>query len=82
MGFAARCVLPNLWRRFLDSYVAQCSSDLEEALRRVVDAANASMPRIVTVPTEAEDAAKSGEAIILKYRDEYFEVKSSGACCR
>lgn len=68
----ARCVLPNLWRRFLD-----CGSDLEEALRRVVDAANASMPRIVTVPTEAEDAAKSGEAIILKYRDEYFEVKSS-----
>ena len=42
-----------------DSYVAQCSSDLEEALRRVVDAANASMPRIVTVPTEAEDAAKT-----------------------
>ena len=41
------------------SYVAQCSSDLEEALRRVVDAANASMPRIVTVPTEAEDAAKT-----------------------
>ena len=29
-----------------DSYVAQCGSDPEEALRRVVDAANASMPRI------------------------------------
>ena len=40
-----------------DSYVSQCSMDLEEALRGVFG--DDEMPRIVTVPTEAEDAAKT-----------------------
>ena len=37
--------------------MSQCSMDLEEALRGVFG--DDEMPRIVTVPTEAEDAAKT-----------------------
>ena len=49
------CVLKAQWHRFLETFMAHCSLELEDAVRR---ARGNELPKIVLVPTEAEDLAK------------------------
>eukprot|EP00435_Cladocopium_sp_Y103_P050345 s671_g15.t1 len=64
-------VSQELWHIAMSQIAAQ--DELEEAIGRVL---KEKMPKIVNVPREAEDLALSGQEIILKHRDQYFEVKS------
>lgn len=62
-------VLKEVWHRFVDLFVGQNPSEVEEALSRVL---GDKMPKIVQVPREAEELALSLGLMVSKWSSGHF----------
>lgn len=62
-------VLKEVWQRFVDLFIGQNPSEVEEALSRVL---GDKMPKIVQVPREAEELALSLGLMVSKCSSDRF----------